>query len=172
VDLEVEVAAGADGVAGFADQTHGLSLQHLLAAPHPGRSQQVRVEIAPPLPFAVDEDEVAVEDRVEPALQNPPVADRDQPRPAGGGDVEAFVDAAAAARRVELPDRPSDPVRPGDREDVPVVQSASVAARDRTGGRRRERGQNEDGEEEGALQWCSITRSTMLYSFASSALMK
>ena len=27
-------------------------------------------------------------------------------------------------------------------------------------------------EESGALQWCSMTRSTMLYSFASSALMK
>ena len=39
-------------------------------------------------------------------------AHRDQRRPAGGDDVEAFVDAAAAARRAELPDRPPRPVRP------------------------------------------------------------
>jgi hypothetical protein len=39
--------------------------------------------------------------------------------------------------------------------------------------RRRGREEKQECEKKGrALQWCSITRSTMLYSFASSALMK
>jgi hypothetical protein len=38
--------------------------------------------------------------------------------------------------------------------------------------RERERRENRKREKEVAPQWCSMTRSTMLYSFASSALMK
>jgi hypothetical protein len=63
-------------------------------------------------------------------------------------------------------------VRPLDREDVAVVGNASPAARDPSGGRGGEERRRGEEEDEGALQWCSITRSTMLYSFASSALMK
>jgi hypothetical protein len=65
-------------------------------------------------------------------------------------------------------------VRALDREDVTVIGDAAVAAGDLGGGGRGEsRKQGEEAERlGGALQWCSITRSTMLYSFASSALMK
>lgn len=82
------------------------------------------------------------------------------------------MDPPAAARRVVLPDRPANPVRALDREDVPVVGDAAVAGGDAGGGRCGEGREQDEGEEGGALQWCSITRSTMWYSFASSALMK
>src|SRR5215204_2617724 len=95
----------------------------------------MRVEVAPPLPFSMDEEEVAVEDGIEPTLQDPAVADRDQPRLAGGGDVEPIVDATAAARRVVLPDRSPHPMRALDREDVTVVRGAAVAIGDREGRR-------------------------------------
>jgi hypothetical protein len=68
------------------------------------------VEVAPPLPFAVDLQEVAVEDGIEAALQDPAVADRDERRSAGGGDIEAFVDPTAAARRVVYADRTPHPM--------------------------------------------------------------
>jgi hypothetical protein len=46
-------------------------------------------------------------------------------------------------------------------------------APDRSGGNGTGRGdRGKENENEEALQWCSMTRSTMLYSFASSALMK
>jgi hypothetical protein len=82
------------------------------------------------------------------------------------------VDPAAAARRVEFADGAADPVRSLDREDMAPEWKAAITADDfgRSG---RGRSDNEKkGEEDGALQWCSITRSTMLYSTASSALMK
>ena len=82
------------------------------------------------------------------------------------------MDAAAVARRVVIADRPPHPVGPLDREDVPVVRDAAVGASDRRGGGGRSADNENQGEEEEALQWCSITRSTMLYSFASSALIK
>ncbi len=59
-----------------------------------------------------------------------------------------------------------------DREDVAEEGSASVAAADLGGGGRGVSREDEEGEEKRPLQWCSMTRSTMLYSFASSALMK
>jgi len=84
------------------------------------------------------------------------------------------VDPPAVARGPEFADRPAFAVRPLDREDVLVVRETAVAAGDFGGGARRCRGngQEDQGEEGLALQWCSITRSTMLYAFASSALMK
>jgi hypothetical protein len=63
-------------------------------------------------------------------LQYAAVTDRDQLGVAGRGDVEAFVDAAAAARGVVRPDRSARPVRTLDGKDVPVVRDAAVAARD------------------------------------------
>jgi len=63
-------------------------------------------------------------------------------------------------------------VRPLHREDVAVIRDATVAAADLGGSGRGEKRQREDDESGAAPQWCSITRSTMLYSFASSALMK
>jgi hypothetical protein len=94
------------------------------------------------------------------------------------------VDAAAAARRAEFANRAAFAVRALDREDVGEEGNAAVAAAQRVvrigGGGRGEDREEEKGEEGGALQrlgpsepqWCSMTRSTMWYSFASSALMK
>jgi hypothetical protein len=81
------------------------------------------------------------------------------------------VSAAATARGAELADRPARPVRSLGREDVGVELGSSVA-NDLSRYGRSEGGEEDETEEERALQWCSITRSTMLYSFASSALMK
>src|SRR5436305_3657169 len=177
VNLEMEVAAEAAGIAGFADRADPLSLPHPLAPVDPGRAAHMGVEVAALLAFAVDQQVVAVENRVVVPPEDAAVAHRHQLGAAGGGDVEAFVDAAAAARRVVLPDRTAHPMRPLHREDVAVVGDAAVAAgtsRGRwrgPGGEGRRDEQEWNGNEE-ALQWCSITRSTMLYSFASSALMK
>ena len=140
MDLEVKVAAGPGGVAGFAHLSDPLPLQHPLPPADPRRPQEVGIEVAAPLAFAVDQQVVAVEDRVESPAQNPAVANRDQLRAAGGGDVEAFVDAAAVARCVVDPDRPARSVRALDREDVAEVGDAAVGdrglGRDRCGKRR------------------------------------
>jgi len=126
MDLEVKVAAGAGGVAGFADQPDRLSLPESLPAPGRRRVRQVGIEVAAPLAFAVEQQVPAVENGVEAAPQHLAVAHRYQPRSASGGHVEAFVNAAAAARRVELADRASHPVRPPHGENVAVVGDASV----------------------------------------------
>jgi hypothetical protein len=63
-------------------------------------------------------------------------------------------------------------VGPLDGEDVAAIGEAAVAAGRLCGGGGGEARKGEEDEERGALQWCSMTRSTMLYSFASSALMK
>ncbi len=126
------------------------------------------------LTLAVDQEVVAVEDRVEPATADATAADRDQPGAARGDDVEPFVGPAAAARRPELADRPARPVRPQNREDVAAVFDAA-GSRIRSRRRRRDeydKGRRDDEDPNRAAQWCSITRSTRLYSFASSALMK
>ncbi len=80
--------------------------------------------------------------------------------------------AAAAARGAEFADVAARAVRALDREDVVVVGKAAVAGIDPGGGGSGEGREQEEREKERALQWCSITRSTRLYSFASSALMK
>jgi hypothetical protein len=82
------------------------------------------------------------------------------------------VAAAPRTRRAELADVAADPVPTLDREDVPVVGKATVVSGDPGRGRSDEGSKKGEGEKSGALQWCSMTRSTMLYSFASSALMK
>jgi hypothetical protein len=121
----------------------------------------------------VDHDVIAVEDRVVAGAQDAAAADRHQLGPTGGDDVETLVGAAAVAAGAEFADRAAGSVRALDGEDVAVVGDAAVATGDP--GRRRCRqngGEKDEGEKERALQWCSITRSTMLYSTASSALMK
>jgi hypothetical protein len=132
----------------------------------------VGVEVAAPLAFAVDQQVIAVEDRVVANPQDTAVADGDQLGPAGGDDVEALVGAAAAAGRAELADGTADPMRALDREDVAVVGNAADRTRDAGGGRSGQEDEKGEGEKSRALQWCSMTRSTMLYSTASSALMK
>jgi hypothetical protein len=145
VDLEVQVAAGADRVPRFADPTDPLALPDPLAAANPGAPRHVGVEVAALLAFAVDQQVPAVEDRVVTGAQDAPVADRDEFGPAGGGDVKAFVDPPAAARRVVVADRPSDPVRALDREDMAVIGNAARAARDLGGGGRGERRKEDEG---------------------------
>jgi hypothetical protein len=68
----------------------------------------VGVEVAAALAFAVDQQVVAVEDRVVAGPEDAAVADRDQRRLAGGDDVEALVGAAAVAAGAELADRAAD----------------------------------------------------------------
>ena len=81
--------------------------------------------------------------------------------------------AAAVAGGAEFADGAADAVRALDREDVAVVRDAADAdwrLRAEAGAASgEEKGEGEKGR---ALQWCSMTRSTMLYSTASSALMK
>lgn len=167
----MQVAADRAGVAGLADAAHPLAGPDALAAMHGSGADHVGVEVAAPLALAVDQQEVAVEDGVVASAQDASGRGGDQGRVAGGDDVEALVGAPTAAWRAELADVAARPVRAGDREDVGAELRGAVVAQ--IGGRRRrERRQQGEACEEGAPQWCSMTRSTMLYSFASSAVMK
>jgi hypothetical protein len=132
----------------------------------------VGVEVAAPLAFAVDQQIVAVEDRVVAAAQDAAIGDGDQLGPAGGDDVEALVGAASAAGRAEFADGAAGSVRALDREDVAVVGDAADRAGNAGRGRGGQGEEKSEGEKGRTLQWCSMTRSTMLYSTASSALMK
>jgi hypothetical protein len=171
VDLEVEVAADGAGVAGLADAADSLAGPDAVVAADRRRADQVSVEVAAALALAVDQQVVAVEDRVVAGAQDATGRRRDERRTAGGDDVEALMGAAAAARGAELADRAARPVRALDREDVVAELGGAVTVG--LGGRRRgEDGEQDEDEEKRAPQWCSMTRSTMLYSFASSALMK
>lgn len=172
VDLEVELAADGTGVAGLTDHADPLAGPDVVAAVDERRPQQVRVEVAVLLALTVDFQVVAIEDRVIAGAQNLARGDGDQFGSAGGKDVEAFVDAAAVARGTELADRAAFAVRALNREDVGIEGLGPVGAGDASGGGRRERRQEDESEKGRARQWCSMTRSTMLYSFASSALMK
>jgi hypothetical protein len=172
VDLEMEVAADADRVAGLPYGADALSLPDPLALADERRPRQMGIEVAALLAFAVDQQVVAVEDGVVAGPQNPAIGDGDQLGAAAGDDVEALMGAAAAARRAELTDGAADPVRPLDREDVAVIGGAADRAGDAGRGRSGQGEEKDEGEKGRALQWCSMTRSTMLYSTASSALMK
>lgn len=136
-----------------------------------GRAGHVCVEVAAALALTVDQQVVAVENRVVAASQDTAVADGDERRVAGGDDVEALVGPAAAAGGPEFTDGATGAVCALDREDV-VVGDGTVAAGDTGRGRCGEGREEEKSQKGRALQWCSITRSTRLYSFASSALMK
>jgi hypothetical protein len=84
----------------------------------------------------VDQQVVAVEDRVITGPQHLTVAHRDQRRVAGGNNVEALVGAAAAARSAEFSDRAAGAVRALDREDVAEVGEAAVRGSEEVGGSR------------------------------------
>jgi hypothetical protein len=172
VDLEVEVAADTDRVAGLADRADPLPRPHPLPPGNRGRDRQVGVEVAALLAFAVDQQVVAVEDRVVALAQDPPVAYRDQLGAAGGDDVEALMGAPAVAAGAEFADGAADAMRSLYGKDMRVEGQAAVGTDD--AGRRRcgENRKEKESEEGRALQWCAMTRSTMLYSTASSALMK
>jgi hypothetical protein len=153
----------------------------------------VGVEVAALLALAVDQQVVAVEDRVIAGTQNAAGDNGDERRAAGGGDVEAFMPATAAARCAEFADIAARPVPSVDREDVRVEPRASIASHDRRHQEQKCQSRRSHGKADAAarahpylilcalagagqsprsVQWCSMTRSTMLYSFASSAVMK
>jgi hypothetical protein len=171
VDLEVEMTADGAGVSGLPDRADSLAGPDAIAALDARRTDHVGVEIAALLTLAVEQQVVAVEDRVIARAQHAAGRHGNQGRAAGGDDVEAFVGAAAAARRPEFADGSAGPVRPLDREDV-GEELGSASGTGSIGCRRSKDGEKGEGEKERALQWCSMTRSTMLYSFASSAVMK
>jgi hypothetical protein len=172
VELEVEVATDGDRVAGLADGADPLPRPDPLAPMDQRRPDQVGVEVAAVFALAVDLEVVAVEDRVIADVGDPAGGGGDQLGVAGGDDVEPFVGAATVTGRAEFADRPARPVRTVDREDVAVIGKSAVEGDDLCGSGSGERREKKEGEEGRALQWCSMTRSTMLYSFASSALMK
>jgi hypothetical protein len=172
VDLEVKVTADGPCIASRPDGADALSGPDGLAGLDCSGPDKVGVEVAAVLALAVDQQVVAVENRVVSSAQDSAGRGRNQRRTAAGDDIEAFVDTAATARRAELTDVAARPVRPQDREDV-GVELGSAAAGGRLGRcRRSERGKKNEDDEERALQWCAMTRSTRLYSFASSAVMK
>ena len=130
VDLEMKVAADADRVAGLPHETDGLAGVDALVAVDEGGPGHVGVEVDAVLAFAVDQQVVAVEDRVVAGAQNPAIADGDQKGAAGGDDVEALMGAAAAAGGAELADVATRAVRALDGEDVVVVGEAAVGGSD------------------------------------------
>lgn len=77
MDLEVEVAASPGRVAGFANRADPLPLSNPLPPTHPRRPREMGIEVAALLPFAVDQQVVAVENRVEASAQDLAVANRD-----------------------------------------------------------------------------------------------
>jgi hypothetical protein len=135
VDLEVEVAADRDRVAGLPHGAHSLAGPYSVALLDQGRTGHVSVEVAAVLVFAVDQQVVAVEDRVVAAAQDAAAADGYERRVAGGDDVEALVGAAATARSAEFADRAAAAVRTLNREDVVVVGDGAVAGGDAGRGR-------------------------------------
>jgi len=135
-DLEVEVAADRDRVAGLPHRADSLAGVNALAAVDQGRPGHVGVEVGAILAFAVDQQVVAVEDRVIAGPQNHAIADRRQRGVAGGDDVEALVGAAATAGGAEFADRTAAAVGALDREDVTVEGEAAVGRCKEVGGGR------------------------------------
>lgn len=172
VDLEVQMAADGAGIAGLADAADALAGPDAPAAVDARRADHVGIEVAAVLSLAVDQQIVAVEDRVVAGAQHAPGRHGDERRAAGSDDVETFVRAPARPRRAEFADGAARPVRPLDRKDVSLELGRPVAIDALCRRRRGERGEQDQACEESAPQWCSMTRSTMLYSFASSAVMK
>jgi hypothetical protein len=126
VDLEVQVAADRASVAGHADGSDPLARIDPLAAVDEGWVRHVGVEVGAALAFAVDQQVVAVENRVVAGAQHATAANGDQRGTACRDDVEALVGAAATARSPELADVAAGDVRTLDREDVVVVAEAAV----------------------------------------------
>jgi len=126
VDLEVEMATHANRVSGLPHHTYSLTRVYALTLMSQRHPRHVGVEVRTPLPFAVDQQIVAVEHRVIADAQYSTAANGHQRRAAGGDDVKALVDAAATARSTELTDVAAGTVRALDRKDVVVVSEAAV----------------------------------------------
>jgi hypothetical protein len=71
VDLEVEVAADRAGVAGLADGADSLPGPDAVAAADGSWADQVGIEVAAALALAVDQQVIAVQDRVVAGAQCP-----------------------------------------------------------------------------------------------------
>jgi hypothetical protein len=168
VDLEVEMTADRAGITGLPHGANILPRPDPIAPIDGGGPDQVSVEVTAPLALAVDQQVVAVEDRVIADAQHATGGHGHEGRATGGDDVEALMGAATATRSAEFADGATRSVRPVDRKDVGVELGRAIASEDR----RRECGEKDEGGKKRTLQWCSMTRSTMLYSFASSAVMK
>jgi hypothetical protein len=95
-----------------------------------GRARHVGIEVGAVLAFAVDQQVVAIEDRVIAGAQNHPASHRHKWCAAGGDDVEAFVGAAAAARRPEFANVAASSVRALDGKDVVVISEPAVKGDD------------------------------------------
>ena len=126
VDLEVEVAADGAGVAGLAHRANPLTRPDTVAAINGGRAGQVGVEVGTLLTLAVEQQIVAVEDRVVAGAPHAAGCSGHQRGAARGNDVEAFVDATAAAGCAEFTDIAAGPVRAVDRGNVVAEESASA----------------------------------------------
>ena len=135
VDLEVQVAADRDRVAGLPHRADSLAGEDPLAAVNQSRAGHVGVEVGALLALAVDQQVVAVEDRVIAGSQDPAVSHRYQRRAAGGEDVKALVGAPAAAGGAEFADRAAGSVRALDREDVAEIGDGAVIGDDPGRGR-------------------------------------
>jgi len=136
VDLEVQVAADRDRVASLPYRSDSLADIDALATVDQGRSGHVGVEVRAVLTFAVDQQVVAIENRVIAALEYLAVTDRDQRRIAGGDDVKALVGAAAVAESTEFSDRAAGAVRALNGKDVAVGGGAAVGRCEEIGGSR------------------------------------
>ena len=134
----MEVAADRDRIAGLPHRADPLAGVDPLASTGQRRAGHVGVEVAPVLALPVDQQVVAIEDRVIAAAQDRAAADRDQGRATGGDYVEALVGATAAAGRAEFADVAAGPMRALDGEDVIVVAKAAVRRGNLCGGRCRE----------------------------------
>jgi hypothetical protein len=142
MNLEVEVAADRDRVAGLPYRADSLAGVDALAAVDQRGSRHVGVEVRAVLAFTVDQQVVAIEDRVIAGAQHLAVAHGHQRRVTGGDDVEALVGAAATAGGAEFTDRATGSVRTIDGKDVAVIGDATVSGSDAGGswgGDRREK---------------------------------
>jgi hypothetical protein len=125
----MKVAAHVAGVARLPDRPHPLAGPDSLTAMNDRRPNHVGVEVAAVLALAVDQQVVAVEDRVIAPAQDAAGHRRDKRRTAAGDDVEALMGAASAARRSEFADRAARAVRPVDREHVAIEGESTIAHR-------------------------------------------
>ena len=134
VDLEVEVAADGNRVAGLPHRADALAGVDALAAVNQRRLRHMSVEVRALLAFAVDQEVVAVENWVVAGAQDHTVADGDERRAASRDDVESLVRTTTAARRSEFADGTAGAVWAIDRENVIVIRNTAVGDGDASAG--------------------------------------
>jgi hypothetical protein len=127
VDLKVEVTADRDRVAGLPHRADALPGPNPVALADQGRAGHVCVEITAILAFAVEQQVVAVENRVVAGSEDAAAADRHKRCVAGGDDVEALMSTSATAGCSKLTYRTTSSMRTLDRKDVAVIGEAAAA---------------------------------------------